>query len=138
MIKLFNKQDDSIKFYTNGGRSNYYFINTEYLREVSKSHISLVKLEFNLIFKTLVITDFSLLKILLFMSLIITASLFYNTTIEYDNVLIVYAVFVILYIFNVFASFGMLFILSTITNIVDRTKQLLSFLKFNISNFKTK
>lgn len=138
MIKLFNKQDDSIKFYTNGGTSNYYFINTEYLREMSKNHISLVKLEFNLIFKTLVITDFSLLKILLFMSLIITASLFYNTTIEYDNVLIVYAVFVILYIFNVLASFGMLFILSTITNIVDRTKQLLSFLKFNISNFKSK
>ena len=138
MIKLFNKQDDSIKFYTNGGRSNYNFINTEYLQEMSKSHISLVKLEFNLIFKTLVITDFSLLKILLFMSLIITASLFYNTTIEYDNVLIVYAVFVILYIFNVLASFGMLFILSTITNIVDRTKQLLSFLKFNISNFKSK
>lgn len=138
MIKLFSKQDDSIKFYTNGGRSSYYFINTEYLREMSKNHISLVKLEFNLIFKTLVITDFSLLKILLFMSLIITASLFYNTNIEYDNVLIVYAVFVILYIFNVLASFGMLFVLSTITNIVDRTKQLLSFLKFNISNFKNR
>lgn len=138
MIKLINNQDDSIKYFTNGGRSNYYFINSEYLREMSKNRISLIKLEFNLIFKTLVITDLSLLKIVMAIGLIVNCILFYNAqdVIQgYDSIAIASS-FVIFYIVSSVFSFAILAVLSLLTNLSDRLKQLYLLMRFNVMNFK--
>ena len=139
MIKLLNNQDDSIKYFTNGGRSNYYFINSKYLRDMTKNNISLIKLEFNLIYRTLVITDLSLAKICAVMGLLIDIFVFYTAQDIVSNYpsAPVFAAFVIFWVFDSMMSLAFLYILSILSNLSNILKQLYLFIKFNIMNFKS-
>lgn len=139
MIKLLNNQDDSIKYFTNGGRSNYYLINSKYLRDMAKNNISLIKLEFNLIYRTLVITDLSLAKICVAMGFLINIFMLYTAQDIVSNYpsVSVFSAFVIIWVFDSVISLAFLYMLSILSNLFNILKQLYLFIKFNITNFKS-
>lgn len=134
MIKIIAKQDDSIKYFTNGGRSNYYLINTEYLRDMAKQNISLIKLEFNLISRSLVITDMSLFKLVLFLGAVGTFCILLCNGYPFDGYATLYQVIgmVLLISFVSLYALILLFIISCISNLSTLIRNFISLIRFNI------
>lgn len=134
MIKIITKQDDSIKYFTNGGRSNYYLINTEYLRDMAKQNISLIKLEFNLISRSLVITDMSLFKLVLFLGAVGTFCILLGNGYPFDGYATLYQVIgmVLLISFVSLYALILLFIISCISNLSSLIRNFISLIRFNI------
>lgn len=134
MIKIITKQDDSIKYFTNGGKSNYYLINTEYLRDMAKQNISLIKLEFNLISRSLVITDMSLFKLVLFLGAVGTFCILLGNGYPFEGYSVFYQVIgmVLLISFVSFYALILLFIISCISNLSTLIRNFISLIRFNI------
>lgn len=134
MIKIIAKQDDSIKYFTNGGRSNYYLINTEYLRDMAKQNISLIKLEFNLISRSLVITDMSLFKLVLFLGAVGTFCILLGNGYPFEGYSVFYQVIgmVLLISFVSLYALILLFIISCISNLSTLIRNFISLIRFNI------
>lgn len=134
MIKIITKQDDSIKYFTNGGRSNYYLINTEYLRDMAKQNISLIKLEFNLISRSLVITDMSLFKLVLFLGAVGTFCILLGNGYPFEGYSVFYQVIgmVLLISFVSLYALILLFIISCISNLSTLIRNFISLIRFNI------
>lgn len=134
MIKIITKQDDSIKYFTNGGKSNYYLINTEYLRDMAKQNISLIKLEFNLISRSLVITDMSLFKLILFLGAVGTFCILLGNGYPFEGYSVFYQVIgMVLFIsFVSLYALILLFIISCISNLSTLIRNFISLIRFNI------
>lgn len=134
MIKIITKQDDSIKYFTNGGKSNYYLINTEYLRDMAKQNISLIKLEFNLISRSLVITDMSLFKLVLFLGAVGTFCILLGNGYPFEGYSVFYQVIgmVLLISFVSLYALILLFIISCISNLSTLIRNFISLIRFNI------
>ena len=134
MIKIIAKQDDSIKYFTNGGRSNYYLINTEYLRDMAKQNISLIKLEFNLISRSSVITDMSLFKLVLFLGAVGTFCILLGNGYPFEGYSVFYQVIgmVLLISFVSLYALILLFIISCISNLSTLIRNFISLIRFNI------
>ena len=134
MIKIITKQDDSIKYFTNGGRSNYYLINTEYLRDMAKQNISLIKLEFNLISRSLVITDMSLFKLVLFLGAVGTFCILLGNGYPFEGYSTFYQVIGMVLIISFVSLYALilLFIISCISNLSSLIRNFISLIRFNI------